>query len=108
MRTTTVTVTATRRPDWLDKAGLSWKNFPRLSNKHAPDYTIVTHCPYHGKFVEAKEHQLDLIVRLSGETSTGYWKNLGDAEKTGVPTEDPDTHAWADATPVCGWVHQNF
>ncbi len=89
-------------PDWLDKPGLSWKHFPRLRNKHAPDTTIVTHCPYHGKFVEAEEHQLDLIVRLSGETSTGYWTTLGAPEETGVPAD------WAGATPVAGWVHQNF
>ncbi len=92
-------------PDWLDKAGLSWRHFPGLVNRHAPDTTIVTHCPYHRKY-DDEDTERDLVVRLSGKTDKVYTGQMGDPEETGVPMEDDGD--WAAATPVSAWVHQNF
>ncbi|MBA7713919.1 hypothetical protein ES703_122930 [subsurface metagenome] len=79
-------------PDWLDAAGLTWRHFPALRNNNPPDTTIVTHCPNHRRYGE-----LDLIVRVTGETDKVNPFQLGDPTETGVGVN-----------PVAGWVHQNF
>jgi len=55
------------RPLW-DLSGGSPGNYtaytPALMNSNAPDYTIITHCPWHRGMNEGK----DLVVRLGGDT----------------------------------------
>jgi len=87
-------------PDFLDAAGLRWQHFPRLANRGAPDYTIVTHCPYHRKYFGDSAKEMDIIVTLGGQTSLVNITNLGDPTETGVPDGAPSA--------VAGWVHQNF
>ncbi len=91
-------------PDFLDVAGLRWQHFPALANRGAPDYTIVTHCPYHRKYFGDPAKEMDMIVTLSGEASSGNITDLGDPAATGVPNPAD----WPGATPVAAWVHQNF
>ncbi len=87
-------------PDFLDAAGLSWRHFPALINRHAPDYTIVTHCPHHRKYYDDPTKEMDIIVTLGGQTSLVNITDLGDPTKTGAPAGAPSA--------VAGWVHQNF
>jgi prepilin-type N-terminal cleavage/methylation domain-containing protein len=57
------------RPLWGGMSASSPGNFtaytPALMNSNAPDYTIITHCPWHRDMNEGK----DLVVRLNGATS---------------------------------------
>ncbi len=87
-------------PDFLDAAGLSWQHFPRLFNRGAPDYTIVTHCPHHRRYFGDPDQEMDIIVTLGGQTSLVNITALGDPTATGAPDGAPSA--------VAGWVHQNF
>ncbi len=84
-------------PDWLEYDGLSWQHFPALSNLHAPDNTIVSHCICHRDFYSAGREQ-DIIVRLSGETDTAEVGAMG--ERAATPTDPIEE--------VAPWVHQSF
>lgn len=43
--------------------------YPGLVNRNAPDYTMITHCPWHRVwFAEGNDLGKDLTVRLSGDT----------------------------------------
>ncbi len=79
-------------PDFLEAAGLAWQHFPRLFNRGAPDYTIVTHCPHHRRYFSDPTHEMDVIVTLGGQTSLVNHSDLNNPDATGV----------------AGWVHQNF
>jgi len=79
----------TGMPSWLQTDG-SWKFYPRLCNRYAPDHTIVTHCPYHRKAYGSDERAMDLILRVSGEVQKTEY----------VPMTQPDSTGWAP------WVHQ--
>ncbi len=87
-------------PDFLDKAQLSWQHFPRLLNRGAPDYTIVTHCPHHRKYYDNPDKKMDVIATLGGQTSLANITPLGDPNVSGVPA--------GAGSAVAGWVHQNF
>ncbi len=87
-------------PDWLDTAGLRWQHFPRLANRSAPDYTIVTHCSHHRRYFGDPAKQMDIIVTLGGQTSLVNVTDMGDPTRTGVPDGAPSA--------VAAWVHQNF
>lgn len=60
----------TTLPTWLSSEGRGWKHYPRLWNRHAPDYTIVTHCIMHRDFYNKDQDKMDIIVRLNGDTQT--------------------------------------
>jgi len=78
-------------PTWLADQGLTWRFYPRLINRYAPDNTIVTHCPYHrDRYGSDPKRQMDIVLRLSGKT-----------EKVNV-----QSMATADASGVAPWVHQ--
>jgi prepilin-type N-terminal cleavage/methylation domain-containing protein len=59
----------------MRNAGLtSPTKWPRLANRQAPDYTIVTHCPHHRIQTSASNTGMDavasdIIVRLGGDSS---------------------------------------
>ena len=53
-------------PTWLGNYNLSWRHYPRLMNRYAPDFTIVTHCTFHRHHYKASA-QRDVIIRLGGE-----------------------------------------
>ncbi len=88
-------------PDWLQTQSLRWGHFPALSNPHAPDSTIVTHCRCHRQFY-SEERQRDVVVRLNGESET--------VEVAGMETPHSSwvTDWNAGATEVAPWVHQSF
>ncbi len=81
----------TTLPPWLSSEGLTWRFYPRLMNRYAPDNTIITHCMHHrSRYGNAPERQMDMVLRLSGKT-----------EKVHVgPMSAPDS------TGVAPWVHQ--
>jgi len=56
----------TGTPAWLSGEGLRLRHYPRLMNRHAPDNTIVTHCPHHRSFYDNASQALDIALRLSG------------------------------------------
>lgn len=56
-------------PWWLSEGGLSWRFYPRLMNKYAPDNTIVLHCVKHRRFYKTKDEK-DIVLRLGGDVST--------------------------------------
>ena len=78
-------------PDWLAYHGLRWRHFPCLSNNHAPDTTVVTHCPHH-RFFYDEGREWDMIVRLNGQSAAMAISLL----------EAPDDSG------VAPWVHQSF
>jgi len=52
------------------------KHYPRLANRFAPDYTIITHCVHHrAKTDRNTKQQLDLAVRLDGGVDKIFWFN---------------------------------
>ncbi len=55
-------------PTWLSSEGRSWKHYPRLANRYAPEYTVVTHCPFHRDFYHADQDKRDTMIRLSSDT----------------------------------------
>jgi prepilin-type N-terminal cleavage/methylation domain-containing protein len=59
----------------MNQAGLTNRNkWPRLANRQAPDYTIITHCRHHrlqtssGNTPDSASN--DMVIRLSGHSST--------------------------------------
>ncbi|HEY3397098.1 MAG TPA: type II secretion system protein [Armatimonadota bacterium] len=54
-------------PAWLVSQGLSWRFYPRLVNRYAPDNTIVTHCPHHRTHYGDASRAMDPVLRLNGE-----------------------------------------
>ncbi len=60
----------TTLPTWLSSEGRGWKDYPRLINRHAPDYTIVTHCIMHRDFYNKDEEKMDILIRLNGDIET--------------------------------------
>lgn len=51
-------------PTWLE----SWRKYPRLINRYAPEYTLVTHCTFHRDFYHEDQDKRDTIVRLDSDT----------------------------------------
>ena len=76
-------------PSWLQADG-SWKFYPRLCNRYAPDHTIVTHCLYHRSFYGNANRAMDMVLRVGGEVQ----------KVQSQPLEQPDSTGWAP------WVHQ--
>lgn len=53
------------------------RQFPGLINRYAPDYTIVTHCPFHREFYgDNPARQRDLVLRLSGDVKSVVWSQV--------------------------------
>jgi len=70
----------TTLPAWLSAEGRSWRQYPRLMNRSAPDYTLVTHCTFHRDFYNKDQDKLDIIIRLNGDASTENvtgWSHVG-------------------------------
>lgn len=70
----------TNLPAWLSAEGRGWKHYPRLMNRNAPDYTVVTHCIFHRDFYHRDTDKLDIVVRLNGDASTqnvSQWSAVG-------------------------------
>ncbi len=66
-------------PTWLSSYNLSWRHYPRLLNRYAPDFTIVTHCTFHRSQYKSGSER-DIIVRLGGEAKV---INLSSMQKVG-------------------------
>ena len=81
-------------PWWLSEGGLSWRFYPRMMNKYAPDNTIVVHCVKHRRFYNQKDWK-DIVARLGGKVDT-----VQTAEMAG--TISPS----AGGTAITGWIHQ--
>ncbi|NIM05636.1 MAG: prepilin-type N-terminal cleavage/methylation domain-containing protein [Armatimonadetes bacterium] len=58
------------RPLWDADRNSYTAYFPGLVNSNAPDYTIITHCPWHRIWFGRGLKEKDLAVRLSGDTDT--------------------------------------
>lgn len=80
-------------PSWLRNDGLSYRHYPRLCNRQAPDNTIITHCVYHRAFYKRASDQMDIIVTIGGTTKV---VNVGNMSNPG-----------ADAAHPCKWVKQS-
>lgn len=55
-------------PSWLTSRGYKYNDYPRLYNRKAPDFTILTHCTHHREYTGEPNEQLDIIVTLGGST----------------------------------------
>ena len=55
-------------PAWLSCDNLTWRFYPHLVNRYAPDNTIVTHCTNHRSNYADPKLQMDMVLRLSGAT----------------------------------------
>lgn len=49
--------------------GLRLRNAPRLSNRSAPNNTIITHCVRHRRTSKAEENKRDFVLRLDGSVN---------------------------------------
>lgn len=77
---------ATTLPSWLRNEGLSYRHYPRLSNRNAPDNTIVTHCMHHRSHFRRPGDQMDIIATVGGTTKLVNIGNMS-ASETGKPTK---------------------
>lgn len=67
-------------PPWLTDRGYKYNDYPRLMNRRAPDFTIITHCPHHREFTGDTNEQLDIILQLNGSTkrvNRSAWQTPG-------------------------------
>jgi len=55
-------------PTWLSNADRNWRDYPRLMNRYAPDYTMVCHCTFHRDFYHNEADQQDVYIRLNSDT----------------------------------------
>jgi prepilin-type N-terminal cleavage/methylation domain-containing protein len=66
------------KPGWLERG---WKYYPRLSNRYAPEYTMVTHCTMHRDFYHEEQDVRDTMIRLSNDMDTipvQVWQDQSD------------------------------
>lgn len=68
----------TTLPSWLRNEGLSYRHYPRLWNRNAPDNTIFTHCVYHRSHFKRTGDQMDIIATIGGSTKTVNVNNMSD------------------------------
>jgi len=73
-------------PSWLRNEGLSWRHWPRLYNRTAPDNTIITHCVHHRRFYKKDLAQMDAVLRLDGKTKM---LNVSQMSKAGTTEDNP-------------------
>jgi hypothetical protein len=86
-------------PWFLADAELSWRYYPRLMNRYAPDNTIVTHCVFHRRHFSTTDRKKmkDVVARLGGEAKVSEVSEL-DARLTSK-----------DGSMSCsGWMHQRY
>jgi prepilin-type N-terminal cleavage/methylation domain-containing protein len=76
---------------WLRNEGLSWRHYPRLYNRQAPDNTYVTHCLHHRRFYKGSS-EMDAAVTLGGDSKM---VNVSQMSQAG-----------SDATHPSKWVSQ--
>ncbi|MGM0494119.1 MAG: type II secretion system protein [Armatimonadota bacterium] len=65
-------------PDWLRNNDRTWRDYPRLMNIYAPEYTMVAHCTFHRDFYSNESEQRDTYVQLTNETDSlvvEVWQN---------------------------------
>ena len=75
------------KPAWLDRG---WKYYPRLSNIYAPEYTVVTHCPWHRNFYSKDAEVRDTFVNLGNETDSLLVQQWQDNSSGGSMFEKQD------------------
>jgi len=67
-------------PAWLAAEGKSWKHYPRLMNRYAPDNTVVVHCVNHREFYNREVEKQDTLIRLGGDAKAAIpvneWKQV--------------------------------
>jgi len=80
-------------PAWLRNDGLSYRHFPRLCNRQAPDNTIITHCVHHRSFFKRDGDRVDVLVTVGG---TAKQVNVGNMSQVGEDLAHP-----------CKWVKQS-
>lgn len=74
-------------PSWLRNEGLSYRHYPRLSNRNAPDNTIITHCVHHRSHFKRSGDQIDIIATIGGSTKVVNVSNMSAARDSGKPTK---------------------
>lgn len=70
----------TGAPSWYAAQGLKYRHLPRLSNRQAPDNTIITHCIHHRQHYKHDQDRLDMIVTVGGDTDSVNVSNMSAAE----------------------------
>jgi prepilin-type N-terminal cleavage/methylation domain-containing protein len=91
-------------PTWLSSESLTWRFYPHLINRYAPDTTIVTHCILHrsnyGIYPSTDPTQasrwMDIVLRLDGSTSRVLVQ----------PMSTPDSATTSDTYGVAPFVYQ--
>jgi len=71
---------------WLRNEGLSWRHYPRLYNRNAPDNTIITHCVHHRRFYNKELAKMDAVVTLGGKSSM---VNVSQMSRAGTDAAHP-------------------
>jgi prepilin-type N-terminal cleavage/methylation domain-containing protein len=70
---------ASTLPSWLRNEGLSWRHYPRLYNRNAPDNTYITHCVHHRRFYSKETAKMDAVVTLGGGSSMANVSQMSNA-----------------------------
>jgi prepilin-type N-terminal cleavage/methylation domain-containing protein len=73
-------------PAWLRSEGLSYRHYPRLANRQAPDNTIITHCLHHRVFYKRDSDKLDIALSVGGTTKV---VNVGNMSQPGEDLAHP-------------------
>ena len=73
-------------PSWLRNEGLSWRHYPRLYNRTAPDNTIICRCVHHERFYKKDASTMDAIVRVGGQAKM---MNVSQMSKAGTTEDSP-------------------
>lgn len=68
---------ATTLPAWLRNEGLSWRHYPRLYNRNAPDNTIIVHCVHHRDHYKRATDMMDTIVTVGGSAKKVNVSQMG-------------------------------
>lgn len=78
-------------PIWLKSQNMGWKSYPRLSNRRAPDNTIVLHCASHRDFYKAGD-EIDPVVRLGGDATTVKLSDMAGVDGAGFTSWQTQVH----------------
>ena len=74
-------------PAWLSNEGLSYRHYPRLANRQAPDNTIITHCVHHRSHFKRPTDMMDVLVTVGG---TAKLVNVKQMSEPGADAAHPN------------------
>lgn len=78
-------------PAWLRDEGMSYRHYPRLQNRNAPDNTFITHCVHHRAKYGRETSKMDVVVNLGGKATMNNISQMG---QPGADAAHPSKWVW--------------